>query len=65
MNEISLVCLNVHFPRLIYLLFLQKDNLGSARHQSHKLRMCIQRTGGFVLVRLITPWIKIVILSKE
>lgn len=33
MNEISLVCLYVHFPRLIYLLFLQKNNLGSARHQ--------------------------------
>lgn len=31
--EISLVCLYVHFPGLIYLLFLQKDNLGSARHQ--------------------------------
>lgn len=32
-REISLVCLYVHFPGLIYLLFLQKDNVGSARHQ--------------------------------
>lgn len=32
-EKISLVSSYVHLPRLIYLLFLQKDNVGSARHQ--------------------------------